>query len=195
MRLPALAFALPFLLLLAPADPGAAQAGSSQEGTVKPATPRVWVQGRDGRLSPGHLVSRACPVSLDVRHGAGFSRYVATGESVREPDTQALDVTISNRGLADIASLDVIVQMRSGKAGTMPLVLEDDSQGERLRLHFDLTVKVADDLQASWSVPGLQTVAYLEPSHVTYRDGSTWSAANESACRFEVNPMMLVSAR
>ena len=195
MRLPAVSLAASFLLLLAPAAGSAAQAGSSQD-VVKPAAPqRTWVLGQADLEAVARASALACPVSLDVRHGWGVSKYVATGESVMRPDTQALDVTVSNRGWAEMASLDVIVQMRPSKAGLLPLVTGEDARGERLRLHFDLRVKVNHDADASWSVPGSQTVAYVELSKVTYRDGSVWSGADGGNCRFTPNPLMLISAR
>jgi hypothetical protein len=143
-------------------------------------------------------VSRAqassCPVSLDVRHGAGFGQAIATGGLARTPTAQALDVTITNLSDRELVSMDVVVQLRSGKSRIIPLVSEEDL-GERLPLHFDMAVKADRKAAASWGVASTQAIAFVDIGRVTYRDGSSWSASKESACQFTPNPMMLVSLR
>jgi hypothetical protein len=130
-----------------------------------------------------------------VRHGAGFSQTIETDGAARTPGAQALDVVLTNRGDREIVSVDVVVQMRSGNSRVMPLVGEKDELGERLPLHFNMSVQADRDAAASWGLASTHAVAYVEIGKVSYRDGSNWSASNNSTCQFTPSPIMLISSR
>lgn len=188
MRLAAVSLATLCLLLSGPVSH--AQAPANQAAATRPAPPQTVVRPSGGGLG----ASRSCPVSLDVRHGWGLGQAVATDGSSR-PVGQALDLTVTNHNSREIASLDGIVQVRSGKSRMMPLVSENDELGERLPLHIDVAVKADEVAAASWNVASMHAVAYVELNKVTYRDGSSWSSAKGTACQFTPNPLMLISSR
>ena len=181
-------------LLLTLALVSGAQAPSPQQAVSKPAAPKMVVRPSTDELTQAQ--APACPVSLDVRHGTSWARWLPAGQSDKPArKAQALDVTVVNRGSSEIVSLDVMVQLRSGKLGRMPLVSEGETLGERLPLHVAMSVKADEDAAASWSVASTQPVAYVEISKVTYGDGSIWAASKASACQFMPSPVMLITSR
>ncbi len=141
----------------------------------------------------------ACPVSLDVHHSsASYTQVVGDDRGVVTPSMQVLELTIHNDGPAGVASLQATLQMRSDETHTQPLIPGSETAakpGERIPLQLVHAVDADREILLVRTVTNRNPVEYIELDKVTFADGSRWTAAKDSACRFTPNLITLIAAQ
>ena len=141
----------------------------------------------------------ACPVSVDIHHSsASYKQVVGKDLGVVTPSLQVLELTIHNDGPAGVTSIQATLQMRSDAAHTQPLIPGREAAarpGERIPLQLVHAVDANRDVLLIRTVPNRNPVEYIELNQVTFADGSRWTAAKDSACRFTPNLITLIAAQ
>ena len=141
----------------------------------------------------------ACPISLDVRHSsANYTQTIDSDGGVVAPSSQVLEFTVHNDAPAGVTSVKATLQMRSGETRTQPLAPSSTAAakpGERIPLELIHSVDANGAALLVRTIANRNAVEYVTLDEVDFADGTRWTAAGHSACRFRPDPIMLIAAQ
>ncbi len=141
----------------------------------------------------------ACPISLDVRHSSGaYTQTIDSDGDVVAPSRQVLEFTIHNDALAKVTLVKATLQMRSGEARTQSLAPSSQpaaKPGERIPVELIPTAGADRSAMLLRTIANRNAVDYVMLDEVDFADGTRWTAAGHSACRFSPNPVLLIAAQ
>jgi len=175
-----------------------------QKSTPSPSGTAIWTTQT---VSPAEVPSKlvlameqiaqqinGCPVTLRARHAPGGESMKVDGTVVKGP-AQRVHLTVANRDTRRIVAASVTVRGSSGKPRlTQTLGTQNGWEAART-LDVWFGGESGKETAADFAVPGLSAATLVELNSVTYADGSTWKLAAGSACRFTIDPTMLVGER
>jgi hypothetical protein len=158
------------------------------------------------------IPSLACPVDLDLRHQGGLHALVPTAsgtpsdpppsDSIGQstPPQQSLDLNVRNMSNKKIVSIDVVIQTKDSGPHLVPLLSRSGNTfpfkaGEPFSLHFARSIDIQQNRRFAPTLLTSNPIAYIELRRAAYQDGSIWEAPEGQACRFKLNPLMLVAAQ
>ncbi len=141
----------------------------------------------------------ACPVSLDIRHSSGaYTQAVGSNGENIAPSRQVLEFTIHDDAPVGVTLVRATLQMRSGEARTAPLVPGSRpaaKPGERIPLELAHSVDANGAALLVRTIANRNAVEYVTLDEVDFANGTRWTAAKNTTCRFSPDPVLLIAAQ